>query len=100
MPKHYIILSLKHSSKDEACFWRADNSGYTIHPWAAGIYTEEQINSDPEYYNDGYNTIAICLTDGSLKESGLVHKLKMPELRKFIAENRHRKKLSTIPSGL
>jgi len=70
-PKAYVILSLKHSTKDEACFWKADNAGYTINPWQAGIYTAEQIANDPNYYNDGLNTIAICINNSSLSKSGL-----------------------------
>ncbi|HEY3406454.1 MAG TPA: hypothetical protein VGK59_23865 [Ohtaekwangia sp.] len=92
--KKYIILSLSHSTIKEAIFWRADNAGYTKYPWAAGIYTEEQVTRDPEYYNDGFKTIAICLTDGSLEKSGLVFKLNMPVLKKFIANNRFRKPIN------
>lgn len=70
MAKAFVILSLKHSEGKTPCFWRPDNAGYTNFPWAAGIYTEEQVNGDPEYYNDGYNTLAIPLTNDGMESIG------------------------------
>lgn len=67
---NYIILSLKHSTKNEAVFWRAENAGYTNIPWAAGIYTEEQVKAKNWYYNNGMNTKAIPLTDEGLHQIG------------------------------
>jgi hypothetical protein len=67
---HYIILSLKHGTPVEPCFWRPDNAGYTTIPWAAGLYTEEEVDSDPGYYNNGYSTIAVPLTDKALTAIG------------------------------
>lgn len=62
----YIIISLKHGTGDKPCFWRADNSGYTEWPFAAGVYGEEQIKSRPDYYNNGYSAIAIPLTEQAM----------------------------------
>lgn len=90
MPEHYVILSLKYSSRDEQVFWRSNNAGYTNVPWFAGIYTEEEVKADPAYYNDGYNTIAIPLTNQAVREdSGLVFKLDMKRLKAYIAANRY-----------
>jgi len=86
--KLYIIISLKHSTKDEVIFWRSDNSGYTYVPWAAGLYTEEQVKSKPTYYNDGFNSIAIPLTDDALKSCGLKFKINISEVRRFHQNNK------------
>jgi|TARA_R110000851_G_scaffold291657_1_gene446076 hypothetical protein len=67
---HYIILSLKHSEGKQPCFWRPDDAGYTIYPWAAGIYSKDQIEKQPNYYNDGFNTVAVPLTDDGLNGIG------------------------------
>lgn len=66
----YFILSLKHSTQECPAFWRANNAGYTNSPFMAGIYTEHQIRSNPEYYNNGYSTVAIRLTDSSMEAIG------------------------------
>lgn len=66
----YIILSLKHSEKTQPCFWRANDAGYTIFPWAAGIYQKEEIDANPKYYNNGYDTVAIPLSNGGLESIG------------------------------
>jgi hypothetical protein len=62
----YVILSLKHGTPDSPMFWRSDNAGYTNSPFAAGIYTAAQVLGDPEYYNNGYSTVAIPLTDQAM----------------------------------
>ncbi len=84
----YVIVSLKHSTKDEVCFWRADNAGYTINPWQAGIYSQTQIDSCPSYYNDGHNTVAICVNNSSLSNSGLHYTVNGSELKKYRKNNR------------
>jgi hypothetical protein len=66
----YIILSLKHSEGITHCFWRPNDAGYTILPWAAGIYTKEDIDQNPKYYNDGYNTLAKPLNNDGLESIG------------------------------
>lgn len=90
MPKHYIILSLNHSIKTRPMFWRENNAGYTYVPWAAGLYTEEQVKGNPKYYNDGYNTIAIPLTDAGIHDSGLKFGLDIKKLKAFVATNKHK----------
>lgn len=67
---NYVILSLKHSVGKTPCFWRPKNAGYTIYPWSAGIYTKEQVDADPNYYNDGANSLAIPLTEKGLQRIG------------------------------
>lgn len=62
----YIILSLKHGTPKNPMFWRSDNAGYTNSPFASGTYTEVQVLGDPEYYNNGYSTVAIPLTDAAM----------------------------------
>lgn len=67
---NYIIIDISHGTGEEPMFWRANDSGYTTSPFAAGIYTEEQVKARPDYYNDGYNTVAIPLTDGAMASIG------------------------------
>lgn len=90
MNKVYVIVSLKHSEKNAVAFWRSDNAGYTTNPWAAGTYTEEQVSKDPEYYNDGYNAVAVCINNSSLPYSGLNIPLKRTELEHYRKSNRGR----------
>lgn len=66
----FVILSLKHSEGKKPCFWRPDNSGYTNFPWGAGIYSKDEVESDPGYYNDGVNTLAIPLSNSGLESIG------------------------------
>jgi hypothetical protein len=62
----YIIISLSHGTGKEPCFWRANAAGYTNSPFAAGIYTEEEVKARPDYYNNGYSGVAVPLTDGAM----------------------------------
>jgi hypothetical protein len=82
MRKQYVLLSLKHSTKETVCFWMADDCGYTENPWSAGVYTEEQIRANPKHYNDGFETVAVELTHDSLREIGLLF---VPDLSKIKA---------------
>ncbi|MDH7463949.1 hypothetical protein QEG73_21790 [Chitinophagaceae bacterium 26-R-25] len=66
----YIILSPKQSLDNRPCFWRDNNSGYTFYPFAAGIYSQEEVESDPGYYNNGHTAIAIPLSDAALQKIG------------------------------
>lgn len=84
---NYIIISLKHGTAKEPVFWRADNAGYTIHPWAAGIYSEEEVKQDQGYYNNGYSTIAVPLQSEELKEIGFECKYDDKKLKAY-----HRKR--------
>ncbi|HNC14205.1 MAG TPA: hypothetical protein PLF59_20660 [Cyclobacteriaceae bacterium] len=88
MDKQYIILSLKHSRKDEPVFWCANDAGYTNSPFNAGRYTEAQIKESPRYYNDGFNSIAIPLTTQGLQQCGLKFSLNENEVKKFHSINK------------
>lgn len=70
MKGKFLILSLKHSEGRTPTFWRPDNAGYTIFPWAAGIYDQADIDRDPGYYNDGFNSLAVELTNDGLESIG------------------------------
>ena len=62
--KKYYILSLKWSEGCElATWWKSDNSGYTRDLNEAGVYTEEQIQSRPHYYDNGVETKAISIDE-------------------------------------
>jgi hypothetical protein len=87
MKKMYVIVSLKHSDKDGVAFWRPDNAGYTTNPWAAGLYSEEDVCNKAYYYNDGLNTIAVCINNSSLPISGVVISLKEAKLKKYRKDN-------------
>lgn len=66
----YIILSLKHGTGKKPCFWKANDAGYTDYPFNAGLYDEDQIKAQPDYYNNGYSAIAIPLTDTAMQMLG------------------------------
>lgn len=56
----YYILSLKWSPgmDGHAVWWRTDAKGYTVDLNQAGLYSEETINSDRSYYDNGNDTQA------------------------------------------
>jgi len=85
--KQYVIVSIKHSEKNAVCFWRANDAGYTTNPWQAGIYTEEEVNNSPNYYNDGYNSVAICVTNSSLPSSGITFCIDEKKVAKYVKLN-------------
>lgn len=66
----YIILSLSHSSPEQVVFWRANNAGYCNSPFLAGIYTEEQVKGNQQYYNNGLSTVAVPLTTAAMEAIG------------------------------
>jgi hypothetical protein len=88
MSKMYVIVSLKHSEKNECTFWRPDNAGYTTNPWAAGFYTEEQVTKDPDYYNDGFNAVAVCINNSSLPDSGIAIHLSFSKMHAYRKNNK------------
>lgn len=51
--KLYHVWSLKWNT-----WWGPNNSGYTSDKSKAGVYTEENIMKNADYYNDGKNAIA------------------------------------------
>lgn len=87
MTKHYVIVSLKHSSKDAVAFWRSNDAGYTTNPWQAGIYSEEQVANDPGYYNDGSSSIAVCVNNSSLPDSGIGISIKSDTIKEYRRNN-------------
>jgi hypothetical protein len=66
----YIIISLKHGTGVKPCFWKANDAGYTNYPFNAGIYDEEQVKARPDYYNNGYGSVAIPLTEEAMQKLG------------------------------
>ena len=70
MNAEFILLSLKHSVGNEPTFWCPNNAGYTNNPWNAGIYNDQQIKEDPDYYNNGYDAIPIPLSKEGLNLIG------------------------------
>ena len=87
--KQYVILSLKHSSKNEAVFWMDDNAGYTTSPFQAGIYSEKTVMDKYDYYNDSGN-MAICITD-ALSKTGLSITIDKQDLNEYRNVTRQRK---------
>lgn len=83
MDKQFIILSLKHSEKDSPTFWRPDDTGYTIFPWASGVYTQKQIETDPNYYDNGVDTLAIELSSQGLESIGFTCKMDVKKVEKL-----------------
>jgi hypothetical protein len=83
MSKHYLILSLKHSEGTQACFWRANDQGYTTIPFNAGLYTKEQVESNPKYYNNGYDTIAIPYDNEGLDSMGFKCTMDLAKVQKL-----------------
>jgi len=79
--KPFIILSLKHSEGSKPTFWRPDNAGYTELPWAAGFYTKAEIEADPSYYNDGYNTLAIELSNEGIESIGFTSQIDLKKVK-------------------
>lgn len=56
---NYYILDLR-TKKGEVCiFWRSNCAGYTRYLEEAGIYSQDEIDEMPEYFNNGINTKAI-----------------------------------------
>jgi hypothetical protein len=68
----YLILSLSHSTTTQPSWWREGAAGFTNFMVAAGRYTAETINSDPDYYNNGIDTLAVPLTDAGLNSIGFM----------------------------
>jgi hypothetical protein len=61
MSQMYYIFSVKWTKDagEVATWWRADNNGYCFRMDWAGKYSQEQIDAHPEYYNNGFSTVAI-----------------------------------------
>lgn len=80
----YIIISPGRSTEKEVMFWTADSAGYTSIPWAAGIYTAEQVEARPDHFNNGLTGVAIPLTTGALETIGLSCTVNMEALDNFL----------------
>lgn len=66
----YLIISLKHGSAESAMFWKANDCGYTPYMLGAGLYSEQEVQSNPDYYNDGIDAVAIPFTPEAFKKVG------------------------------
>jgi hypothetical protein len=61
MSATYYILSLKHSPAPGgmSVWWGPNNCGYYCDLNSAGIYSQEEIDSNPGYLNNGVDTRAV-----------------------------------------
>ncbi len=60
MANEYFVISLKWSvGADYIVFWRPGAAGYTADLGQAGRYSQEQLDRDRSYYDDGKNTLAV-----------------------------------------
>lgn len=78
---YYLILSLSHSTKSQPCWWRANAEGFTNSIATAGKYTSDKINSEPEYYNNGKDTLAIPFSDFGLASIGYLEKFDLKKVK-------------------
>ena len=67
----YIIVSLKHSTRESTMFWKSNSLGYTCSPFNAGKYCKEVIEDHMMYYNDGLNAMAVPCTQAALETLGI-----------------------------
>lgn len=70
--RKFIVISAKHSDQDGIVYWRPDNAGYTYNPWQAGIYTEQQIKENLDYYCSGGNTAVDVNNTEALRMIGVM----------------------------
>lgn len=62
--KQYHILSLSHSPEENtAVWWKPGARGYTKRIFEAGIFSEEIVKNNPNYYNNKTDTLAIETTN-------------------------------------
>jgi hypothetical protein len=47
----FLILSLKRSKGGVLTWWAPNNNGYVTNIEKAGLYSREQVESNPRYYN-------------------------------------------------
>lgn len=81
---NYIIISPEKGDGKQPMFWRADCAGYTVYPFAAGIYNEADILSRPDYFNNGLSAVAIPLTDRAMETLGFKCSYEEEGLMKFL----------------
>jgi hypothetical protein len=63
-------------------FWRDNNAGYTTSPFAAGMYDEQTVLDDWDYYNAG-NSVAIPLTDAAFNAIGFTCQFDVDKLLNY-----------------
>ena len=87
MKKQFIIISLKHTEEDGIMFWNPDRAGYTYNPFRAGVYEEEDILNNLDYYHSG-NSLVVGLRDqDTLRRLGVIGgKLKAAECKEYYKE--------------
>jgi hypothetical protein len=86
--RKFVIVNLERSSKDQVVFWKADDLGYTSNPFEAGIYDENVIKSQLDYYCEG--DVPIVLDE--LRSAGI--KISVDSNHIFLYQKRIRKELS------
>lgn len=84
----YIIISLKYGTGEEPIFWKANDCGYTTSPFNAGIYSEEQVKGNPDYYNNGYSAVAIPLTDQAMSNIDFKCSFNQKAIEKFFQKSK------------
>jgi hypothetical protein len=58
----FVILDMRYTKDSkQAAFWRANACGRTVNPFNAGHYTKSEIEKNPNYYNNGHETVALPL---------------------------------------
>jgi hypothetical protein len=61
-PSGYFVLSLKNGPiQGLELWWRPDGAGYTTDLLEAGIYTQEEIDTEEMLFNDGVETEAVAV---------------------------------------
>jgi len=61
---YYYILSLKHTRGENLClWWGPGNCGYVADLDSAGVYSQQQIDEKPDYYNNGVDTVAVRMEE-------------------------------------
>lgn len=67
--KHYRILSLKYSPNagGNCVWWGRDYRGYSQSLETAGIYSQEEIDANPSYLNNGETTRAVEVDEALAK---------------------------------
>ncbi len=57
----YYLLSIKHSPADnQALWWGPKDAGYTDNLDLAGVYTQAQIDANPDYYRSASTKPVPC----------------------------------------
>lgn len=83
----YIILAPDKCTADIPCFWRADDCGYCHSPFVAGHYEEDVVKANPGYYNNGFNAVAIPLTDADMDKIGFKCSFDPTAIKHFLTKS-------------